>query len=100
MHPEEKKAGNILIRNFYYESEIDILIVEKYHLLWSQLMPVVEKISALKHNRIIIIPSGYVRIESMCKPVIYKKVDKAGSLIDAVWAAVVDFIKCYNQTKK
>ena len=100
MTAEDKKAGNILIRNFFYESEIDILIVENYHLVWNQLMPVIEKISALKHNRIIIIPGGYVRIESMCKPVIYKKVDKSGSLIDAVWAAVVDFIKCYNETKK
>lgn len=99
MTPEDKKAGNILIRNFYYESETDFFI-ENYHLVWGQLMPVVEKIAKLSHNRIIIIPGSYVKIESMCKPVIYKKIHKAESLADAVWAAVVDFIKCYNQTKK
>ena len=97
---EDKKAGNILIRNFYYETDTDILDIENYHLVWGQLMPVGEKIAKLSHNRIIIIPGSYVKIESMCKPVIYKKIHKAESLADAVWAAVVDFIKCYNETKK
>lgn len=71
---------------------------------WSQLMSVVEKIQSIditpppnyKGYRIEIVVQGYVKIEGFPMPPIFTNVSGAGSLIKAVWYAVVQFIQWYN----
>lgn len=78
-----------------------------YHSNWSQLMPLVEKIQSIditpppnyKGYRIEIVVQGYVKIEGFPMPPIFTNVSREGSLIAAVWKAVITFIKWYNQTK-
>ena len=81
-------------QHFYTPDEM------KYHKEWNWLMPVVEKIEycdGISNDEVItieykdcIIPhhQGEVRIEG------------ANSKLEAVYQAVVEFIKCYNQKKE
>lgn len=79
-----------------------------YHDNWSSLMPVVEKIIEIDITpapnwsgyRIEIVPRGYVKIEGFPMPPIFKNVSIEGSLINATWKAVIQFITWYNQQKQ
>lgn len=72
--------------------------------IWCQLMPVVEKISKIEiadqFPRIEIVPSGYVKIENLRDTPIFTNVSIEGSLITAIWKAVVQFIQWYNKTQQ
>lgn len=76
-----------------------------FHSSWDWLMPVVQQIQDIEvtpppnytYYRIEIAVQGYVKIEGPFPfPKIFKNVSKCGSLINAVWQAVVEFIKNYN----
>lgn len=68
------------------------------------LMPVVEKISSViihdEYVRVEIVPGGYVKIENLRDTPIFTNVSKEGSLIAAIWKAVVQFIQWFNQQSK
>lgn len=76
----------------------------RYHSSFDWLMPVVEKIQSIditpppnyKGYRIEIVVQGYVKIEGFPMPTIFKNVSIEGGLINALWAAVVQFIQWYN----
>jgi hypothetical protein len=78
-----------------------------YHTSWDWLMPVVEKIVEIditpapnwRGYRVEIVPRGYVKIEGFSMTHVFKNVFIEGSLINAVWQAVVQFIQWYNKTK-
>lgn len=80
----------------------------RYDTSWDRLMPVVEKISSLsitpapnyKGYRIEIVTNGYVRISGFPMPTLTTNVSIEGSLIAAVYRAVVEFIKFYNEQPK
>lgn len=83
----------------------------KYHKSWDWLMPVVEKISntvikgypPMNSDELVkveIITSSYVRISNLRDTPIFANVSIEGSNIMAVWKAVVQFIKWYNQQKQ
>lgn len=78
-----------------------------HHSSWDWLMPVVEKIIEIditpapnwRGYRIEIVPRGYVKISGFPMQKIHTNVSVCGSLIIAVWKAVVEFIKYYNENK-
>jgi hypothetical protein len=78
----------------------------KYHTSWDWLMPVVEKIQSIditpapnyRGYRIEIVPSGYVSIKGFPMPPILANVSIEGSLINAVYQAVIQFVEWYNLT--
>lgn len=80
----------------------------QYHISWDWLMPVVEKIQSIDITpaprydsyRIEIVVQGYVKIQGTGMPRIFKNVSIEGGLINAVYAAVLQFIIWYNQNKK
>lgn len=83
------------------------IILPDYNRGWNELMPVVEKIATIviKSNAsynsdhipvIIIVPNGYVKINNLRDERIFVNVAVEGSLINAVWQAVVQFIQWYN----
>lgn len=93
--------------------EIDELMVPqlrhyKPNERWDDLMPVVEKIQSIEITpppnyrgyRIEIVVQGYVEITGFPMPKISKNVSIEGSLINAVWQAVVQFINWFNSVQK
>lgn len=80
----------------------------KYHSSWDWLMPVVEKIQSIDITpppnysgyRIEILVQGYVKINGFPMPPIFTNVSIEGSLIKAVWEAVIQFITWYNSQLK
>lgn len=76
----------------------------EYHSSWDWLMPVVDKIIDIDITpapnwsgyRVEIVPRGYVRISGFPMHSISKNVSLEGSLKNAVWSAVVEFIEYYN----
>ncbi len=87
--------------NWYNIIPVDDL---KYHSSWDWLMPVVEKIQSIYITpapnytgyRIEIVVQGYVKISGFPMPPILRNVSISGSLINAVWLAVTDFIQFHN----
>jgi len=79
-----------------------------YHADWNLLMDVVDKIIEIditpvpnwKGYRIEIVPRGYVGITGFPMEPIYTNVSIEGSLVNAVYKAVLTFIKYYNSTNK
>lgn len=77
----------------------------KYHSSWDWLMPVVDKIIDTDITaapqwtgyRVEIVPRGYVKISGFPMPTITTNVSIEGSLINAVYKAVIQFIQWYNQ---
>jgi hypothetical protein len=75
-----------------------------YHEEWGWLMPVVEKIEEIHHVKEghylnVRISQGYIQIEGCPGERIFVNTSIAGSKKKAIWYAVVDFIKWYNQQK-
>jgi len=76
----------------------------QFDLSWDLLMPVVEKIIEIDITpapnwtgyRIEIIPRGYVKIAGFPMPPITTNVAIEGSLINAVYKAVIQFIQWHN----
>lgn len=111
---------NLIIASFMglWESEVGFLYSTQfergfrptellYDSSWDWLMPVVEKISQTvieghepfnsdQFVRVEIIPNGYVQISNLRDTPIFSNVSSSGSLITAVWIAVVRFIIWYN----
>lgn len=81
-----------------------VFIAPKYHLDWSELMPVVEKIEGKEIDLVI----SVVIKNNQCGIYRYKGSDyeknisriKAASKIEATWEAIVEFIKWYNNHKQ
>lgn len=124
---EEIIQGNKLIARFMgilrivpdYEIEVEYQLVElkdggiwhwnelRYHSSWDWLMPVVDKIIKIDITpapnwsgyRIEIVPRGYVKISGFPMSTITTNVSVEGSLILAVYKAVVEFIQFYNAKK-
>lgn len=79
----------------------------RYDNSWDWLMPVVEKIQSIDITpppnytgyKIEIVVQGYVKITGFPMPPISTNVSIEGSLINAVYKAVVQFIQWYNQNK-
>lgn len=79
-----------------------------YHSSWDWLMPVVEKIIEIDITpapnwtgyRIDIVPRGYVKISAFPMPTIIRNVSIEGSLINAVYKSVTDFIQYYNEQQE
>jgi hypothetical protein len=66
-----------------------------YHSSWDWLMPVVEKIEAMRGTHLLMKPFG-------CEILMFGKslINEVGNTkIEAAWLAVVEFIKWYNQSK-
>lgn len=121
MKEQEIKEGNKLIAIFMdltennnglsyfvetqgWTSPLNLL----YDTSWDWLMPVIEKITEIDITpapnwsgyRIEIVPRGYVKISGFpMHPSITTNVSIEGSLINAVYKAVVEFIKWYNENK-
>lgn len=115
-----QQEGNRLIAEFmglkirwaeYPDPSLNRLEVDKgywteclYHSSWDWLMPVVEKICYIEisdqYVRIEIVPGGYVKIENLKDTPIFTNVAKEGSLIAAIWKAVVKFIQWHNKIKQ
>lgn len=102
---------NIVRRGIYEDDIVDpYLEWFKFHEFdtnWSLLMPVVEKISQTiikghepfnsdQYVRVEIVPNGYVQISNIRDTPIFSNVSSTGSLITAIWLAVVRFIIWYN----
>ena len=89
----------------YHQFKIDQL---QYHSSFDWLMPVVEKIQSIpitpapnyRGYRIEIVVQGYVEITGFPMPRISTNVSIEGSLINAIYSAVIQFITWYNKTKK
>lgn len=122
MTPEEILEGNVLIDLFMHpnytrkgdwiwwndrhgsRNHIDALHYEKH---WDILMPVVEKIHepgifpdlSLKEGVDVTIFYKACKIEYSDFETEYNYQEKADTKIEAVWMAVVDFIKWYNSQK-
>lgn len=99
--------GNKLIAEFMEATDYKFknINARDYHSSWDWLMRVVQRIQDIEVTpppnytcyRIEIMVQGYVKIEGPFPfPRIFKNVSKCGSLINAVWQAVVEFIKNYN----
>lgn len=77
----------------------------KYHESWNDLMPVVEKIQSTWRNEdifVVTIKSKHCLItleKFLYKPldIAYSSVKMNEPLINAVWHAVIEFIKWYNE---
>lgn len=80
----------------------------QYHSSFEWLMPVVDKISKVIINgiapfntdqyvRVEIVPNGYVKISELRDTPIFSNVSVEGSLISAIYKAVVEFIKWNNE---
>jgi len=68
----------------------------KYHTSWDWLMPVVEKIESLSGTTVLIKRIG-------CEIIMYGKTiskQTSDTKIEAVWLAVIEFIKWYNEKHK
>jgi hypothetical protein len=75
-----------------------------FHESFDWIMPVVEKIEEIHHpveyHYINVrISQGYIEIEGANKR-IYRNTSVEGSKIKALWLAVIDFIKWYNENKQ
>jgi len=102
-------AENINKNNYLKLSNSYILDREvKYHYSYEWLMPVVDKISKVvikgnppynndQYARVEIVPNGYVKISNFRDSPITKNISIEGSLINAIYKAVVLFIKWYNK---
>jgi hypothetical protein len=69
--------------------------IYQYHSSWDWLMPVVEKIEAMRGTHLLMKPFG-------CEILMFGKslINEVGNTkIEAAWLAVVEFIKWYNQSK-
>lgn len=87
--------GNRLIRKFMHHA-----YPFKYNESWSELMPVVEKIESLGYRTQL----NYDEIQGNWFKITeghsyQKALGESKSKIKAVWLAVVEFIKWYNQNK-
>lgn len=75
---------------------------------WNKLMMVVDKIISIDITpapnwtgyRVEIVPRGYIQISGFPMPKITTNVSIEGSLINAVYKAVVQFVKWYNSQPK
>lgn len=87
------------------ETTFDISEAE-FHSSWSWLMPVVEKIESLGHSTSISSDMRQAVLDKYCCEILKKNtigtnlLHKAGKTrLEAVYLAVIDFIKFYNQQK-
>lgn len=113
-HPKEDEEWLVDEKNhksIYHNSPVQEMAFDTS---WDWLMPVVEKIAntTIKGTppmnsdqlvRIEIVAGGYVKIENLRDTPIFTNVSQRGSLINAVYAAVIQFIQWYNlqsQTNK
>lgn len=69
----------------------------EYHTSWDWLMPVVEKIEAIKGVHIVIKTSVFCEIYKAGST---KAKGAGASKIESVYSAVVEFIKWHNQSKQ
>jgi hypothetical protein len=113
MTKEEITEGNKLIAEFMGESShtkvSGIPYTPAYDILWSILMPVVEKICRLKiGDDITTVEYAYTRTFGMLNKEtgeIMVRLNgfplfQASSLIESTWLAVIEFIKWHNQNLK
>lgn len=85
-------------------NESEFATITPYHTSWDWLIPVVEKIGQIditpppnyEGYRIEIVVRGYVRITRRGMTEIFANVSREGGLIQAIYKAVIDFIKFYN----
>lgn len=106
MTKEEILKGNKLIAEFMMKGNSEIYIPE-YHHSWNWLMPVVEKIQHLEGNNKISVNIdfqihllGAVELWLDNKRVFGMTAFEVGTLIDAVYEGVIQFIKWYNKEKE
>lgn len=74
----------------------------EYHMNWNLLMTVVETIESFHsledHKYInVIISQGYIEIQGVPSNRIFKNTSIEGGKINALYLAVIDFIKVYNE---
>ena len=104
MNKREIEEGNDLIIDFCEYRKLphfNIRIFE-YHKRWEQLMPIVEKIEALKEFLIsvdIYKRSCQIRISDLHGDKIQSIYYRLDTKIDSVFKSVVEFIKWYNDKK-
>lgn len=112
VHPYNAELG----KTYRHKEKAGVLWGERfaYHLSWSWLMPVIEKISRIEYERqeeengfgemVTVIETAYPRtfgmLNSEGKPMFRfnrHQLFTAETLIEAAWLAVVDFVNWYNQ---
>lgn len=97
------KRGEIYVANNQVKlrtDDDDPDIELDYHSNWSRLMPVVEKIGNTEIQKVF--AEVVLKTSSTCEiqiDGIYYKEGVSANLIEAIWEAVIDFIKWYNSQK-
>ncbi len=109
MDSKEIEEGNRIIFDFMgckhsLHEDFDKWEMSKltFHSSWDALMRVVEKIETLhsirQHSYLNVrISQGYVEIEGVPSGRIFRNTSVEDSKITALWLAVTDFIKIYNE---
>jgi len=90
-NPETEEYFETFIKDGVSEYRVDLL---QFHSDWNWLMEVVEKIESIKGTQIFI---NGISCEIMFKGKVISK--HFNTKIEAVYMAVVEFIKWYNQQK-
>jgi hypothetical protein len=101
INPQEIIENNKLIASFCNNKDVTINIPDffMFHNSWSCLTPVIDKIEAIESYKCefysVEITRTYVTIRGTTKGIYYKI--ENGDKFTALWLAVVDFIKWYNE---
>jgi len=90
---------------FVLDSDAEIAYELDYHSSWDWLMPVVEKIQHLENKLPVRIDFQIYLLGAVELHIDYKRVFgmsafEPGTLINAVYEGVIEFIKWYNEQKK
>jgi len=92
-------------KTYYINGEPFSILNLKYHLSWDWLMPIVEKIQHMEDRLPVKIDFqihllGTVELHINHKRVFGMTAFEPGTLIDAVYNGVIEFIKWYNTLEK
>ena len=100
---EFPKYENIQFNNLVQEDDVHYYL--KFHSSWDWLMNVVEQIESLpcistSYYFNVRISQGYIEIEGLIGEKIFRNSSIENGKINALWLAIVDFIKLFNNRAK
>jgi hypothetical protein len=97
MEQKDIIEGDRLIRKFMDHGHMAVRL--PYHCSWNDLMPVVEKIESMKAASVYIQNDACWINPGLWRPKFHISVLSDNGKIDAVYQAVIQFIKFYNTNK-